>query len=57
MIVKIFSARNIDDLEKQIQEWLDEKESDAADGGGELQIISVTQSEDDDFINITIIAK
>ncbi len=57
MIVKIFSGSNIDDLQKQIQEWLDEKESDATDGGNELQIISVTQSEDDVIINITIIAK
>jgi hypothetical protein len=57
MIVKIFSARNTDDLQEQIQTWLDEKESDAADGGGELQIISVTQSEDDELITITIIAK
>jgi hypothetical protein len=57
MIVKIFSARNIDNLQEQIQAWLDEKESDAADGGGELQIISVTQSEDDEFITITIIVK
>lgn len=53
MIVKIFSASNIDDLEKQIQDWLD----DIYDPTDEIQIVSVTQSEGDGIVNVTIIVK
>ena len=57
IVTKIFSGSNIEALKEQIQNWLDEMEELAFDAKQEFQIISVTQSEADEIINITIIAK
>ncbi len=57
MIIKIFSGSNTTSIEQEIRIWFDEMEEIAFDSKQEFQIISVTQSESDGIINVTIIAK
>lgn len=57
MLIKIFSGSHIENLNDEIQSWLDEVNDNASDGDMELQIISVTQSEGDGIINLTVIVK